>query len=136
MIFITRRETFNAAHQLYNLEWSKEKNLEVFGLCSNIHGHNWELFVTIKGEICEETGFVMDLKELSKIVKQEIVNKVDHAFLNTDVEFLKGKLPSTEVFAVEIWKILQPIIPNYCIGQLHSIKLVETANHFVEYYGQ
>jgi len=78
----------------------------------------------------------MDLKELSKIVKQEIVNKVDHAFLNTDVEFFKGKLPSTEVFAVEIWKILLPIIPNYCKGQLHCIKLVETANHFVEYYGQ
>lgn len=135
MIFITRRETFNAAHQLYNPKWSKEKNLEVFGLCSNIHGHNWELYVTVKGEINEETGFVMDLKDLSKIMKQEIVNKVDHTFLNTDVEFLKGKLPSTEVFAVEIWKILQPIIPNYCHGQLYCIKLVETANHFVEYYG-
>lgn len=136
MIYITRRETFNAAHQLYNPKWSKEKNREIFGLCSNIHGHNWELFVTVKGEVEEETGFVMDLKDLSKIMKQEIVDKVDHTFLNTDVDFLKGKLPSTEVFAIEIWKILEPIIPNYCKGKLHSIKLVETANHFVEYFGE
>jgi 6-pyruvoyltetrahydropterin/6-carboxytetrahydropterin synthase len=135
MIYITRKETFNAAHQLYKPEWSKEKNLEIFGLCSNIHGHNWELFVTVKGEINEETGFVMDLKSLSKIVRQEIVSKVDHTFLNKDVVFLRGKLPSTEVFAVEIWKILEPIIPNYCRGKLHCIKLVETANHFVEYFG-
>ena len=112
-----------------------EKNREVFGLCSNIHGHNWELFVTVKGEIDDETGFVMDLKDLSEIMKKEIVNKVDHTFLNKDVEFLKGKLPSTEVFAVEIWKILNPIIPNFCKGTLHSIKLVETANHYVEYFG-
>lgn len=136
MIYITRRETFNAAHQLYNPKWSEEKNREVFGLCSNIHGHNWELFVTVKGEIDEDTGFVMDLKDLSQIMKKEIVDKVDHTFLNKDVEFLKGKLPSTENFAIEIWKILQPIIPNFCKGTLHSIKLVETANHYVEYFGK
>lgn len=136
MIHITRRETFNAAHQLYNPKWSAEKNREVFGLCSNIHGHNWELFVTVKGEVDEETGFVMDLKDLSSIMKKEIVNKVDHTFLNNDVDFLKGKLPTTEVFAIEIWKILQPIIPNFCKGTLHSIKLVETANHYVEYFGK
>ncbi len=135
MIYITRKESFNAAHQLYNSKWSKEKNAEVFGLCSNIHGHNWELYVTVKGEINEETGFVMDLKDLSKIMKQEIVDKVDHTFLNTDVDFLQGKLPTTEVFAVEIWKILQPIIPNFCNGTLHRIKLVETPKHFVEYFG-
>ncbi len=136
MIYITRKESFNAAHQLYNSKWSKEKNSEVFGLCSNIHGHNWELYVTVKGEINEEIGYVMDLKDLSRIMKQEIVDKVDHTFLNTDVDFLRGKLPTTEVFAVEIWKILQPIIPNYCNGTLHVIKLVETAKHFVEYYGE
>jgi 6-pyruvoyltetrahydropterin/6-carboxytetrahydropterin synthase len=136
MIYITRRETFNAAHQLYNPKWSAEKNREVFGLCSNIHGHNWELFVTVKGEIDEDTGFVMDLKDLSQIMKKEIVDKVDHTFLNKDVAFLSGKLPSTEIFAIEIWKILQPIIPNFCKGTLHSIKLVETANHYVEYFGK
>ena len=93
MIFITRKESFNAAHQLYNDAWSKEKNREVFGLCSNVHGHNWELYVTVKGKINVDTGFVMDLKDLSKIMKQEIVDKVDHTFLNTDVDFLRGKLP-------------------------------------------
>ncbi len=135
MIYITRRETFNAAHQLYNPLWTKEKNQEVFGLCSNIHGHNWELFVTVKGEVDEHTGFVMDLKDLSRIMKAEIIEKVDHTFLNTDVDFLRGKLPSTENFAMEIWKILQPIVPNYCKGKLYCVKLVETANHFVEYFG-
>ena len=77
----------------------------------------------------------MDLKDLSEIIKKEVVNKVDHTFLNKDVAFLQGKLPTTEVFAIEIWKILNPIIPNFCKGKLHSIKLVETANHFVEYFG-
>lgn len=135
MIYITRRETFNAAHRLWNPNWSEEKNRDIFGLCSNIHGHNWELFVTVKGEVDEETGFVMNLKDLSKIMKTEIVDKVDHRYLNEDVDFLKGKMASTEVFAIEIWKILFPIIQKDYNATLHSIKLIETANHFVEYFG-
>jgi len=135
MIYITRHERFNAAHRLWNENWTPEKNKDVFGLCSNVHGHNWELIVTVKGQINKETGFVMDLKDLSKIMKLEIVDKVDHTFLNEDVPFLKGKFPTTEVFAVEIWNILAPILKNQYNVSLHCIKLVETPNHYVEYFG-
>jgi 6-pyruvoyltetrahydropterin/6-carboxytetrahydropterin synthase len=136
MIYITRKEHFNAAHRLWNPRWSEEKNKEIFGKCSNIHGHNWELLVTVRGEVDDDTGFVMNLKDLSKIMKTEITDKVDHKYLNEDVEFLKGKMASTEVFAIEIWKILYPIIQNEYNATLHSVKLVETPNHFVEYFGE
>ncbi|PLK43741.1 6-carboxytetrahydropterin synthase [Emticicia sp. TH156] len=135
MIYITRRERFNAAHRLWNAEWSDEKNREVFGLCSNIHGHNWELVVTVKGEIDPNTGFVMDLKDLSKVMKSEVTDKVDHTFLNEDVPFLKGKYPTTEIFAVEIWKILAPVLQEKYNTTLHCVKLIETPNHYVEYFG-
>lgn len=135
MIYITRRETFNAAHNLFNPAWSVEKNFEVFGPCSRVHGHNWELFVTVAGEIKADTGFVMDLKVLSNLVKELITNKVDHTYLNEDVDFLKGFLPSTENFATKIWEILEPVIKEKHDCKLHKIKLHETANHFVEYYG-
>jgi 6-pyruvoyltetrahydropterin/6-carboxytetrahydropterin synthase len=136
MIQITRKETFNAAHRLYNPEWSDEKNLELFGPCSRMHGHNWELYVTVAGEVNPETGFVMDLKVLRNIMRDHIVNKVDHTYLNTDVPFLQGILPSTENFAIQIWKILYPILKETYGVTLYKIKLTETANHFVEYFGQ
>lgn len=136
MIQVTRRETFNAAHRLYNPKWSKEKNFEVFGVCSRVHGHNWELFVTVEGEIIEDTGFVIDLKLLRDIMREHVIDKVDHTYLNEDVEFLKDQLPSTENFAIAIWKILQPILKNDYGVDLYKIKLTETANHFVEYFGK
>lgn len=135
MIQITRRETFNAAHRLYNPKWDDQKNFEFFGPCSRMHGHNWELFVTIEGEVEEDTGFVIDLKALSKIMRDEVISKVDHTYLNEDVEFLKGKLPTTENFAIAIWHILQPILQNKHGVSLYKIKLTETANHYVEYFG-
>ncbi len=135
MIQITRREIFNAAHRLYNPKWDKDKNFEVFGPCSRIHGHNWELFVTVEGHINEETGFVMDLKDLRDIMREYIISKVDHTYLNDDVEFLKGQLTSTENFAISIWKILFPVLENIGV-KLTKIKLVETANHYVEYFGK
>ncbi len=135
MIQITRRETFNAAHRLYNPKWDDQKNFEFFGPCSRMHGHNWELFVTIEGEVEEDTGFVIDLKALSKIMRDEVISKVDHTYLNEDVEFLKGKLPTTENFAIAIWQILQPILQNKHGVSLYKIKLTETANHYVEYFG-
>jgi 6-pyruvoyltetrahydropterin/6-carboxytetrahydropterin synthase len=135
MIHITRRETFNAAHRLWNQNWSAEKNAEVFGLCSGIHGHNWELFVTVKGEIDEEYGYFMDLKDLSQIIKNEVSFKVDHSYLNEN-PFLKGLIPSTENFAVCIWNVLEPIINNNYQATLHSVKLIETPNHYVEYFGE
>ena len=102
MIYITRRETFNAAHKLYNPEWSMEKNQEIFGKCANTnwHGHNYVLFVTVKGTPDPETGYVIDLKYLSDIVKDRVVEKIDHKNINLDVDFMKGKMSSTEVLAI------------------------------------
>ncbi len=137
MIYITRKEHFNAAHKLYREDWSKEKNEEVFGRCANAnwHGHNYDLYVTIKGEINYETGFVVDLKDLKDIILKNVIDKLDHRNLNLDVDFMRGKMASTEILAIEIWhQLLQPIID--CGAQLHCIKLYETANNYVEYYGE
>ncbi len=137
MIYITRKEHFNAAHKLYRNDWSAEKNEEVFGRCANAnwHGHNYDLYVTIKGEVNYETGFVMDLKDLKTIIVQHVTDKLDHRNLNLDVDFMKGKMASTEVLAIEIWKQLAPHIQQRG-ATLHCIKLYETANNFVEYFGE
>ena len=136
MIYITRKERFTAAHKLYREEWSEQQNQEIFGKCSNPnwHGHNYELFVTVKGEINPETGFVIDLKELKRIITINVTDVLDHKNINIDVEFMKGKMASTEVLAVTIFEVLKPHID----GQgaiLHSVKLFETENNFVEYFG-
>jgi len=135
IVYITRRERFNAAHKLYNPKWTEQENADFFGKCSNkyYHGHNFELFVTVKGIANPETGMVMDLKQLKSMIKNEIVEKIDHRNLNEDVKFMKGILPSIENLIVEIWNILEPKIQN---GKLHYIKLVETENNYVEYYGE
>jgi 6-pyruvoyltetrahydropterin/6-carboxytetrahydropterin synthase len=137
MIYIERTERFSAAHQLFNPNWSEEKNREIFGKCSNknFHGHNYALTVTVKGHINPETGFVMNLVDLKRIITKEVVDKLDHANLNHDVDFMQGKFSSTEVLAQEIWKILDPLIrPHGC--QLHKIRLEETLNNAVEYLGE
>ena len=136
MIYITRRESFNAAHKLYRPEWSDEHNLEVFGKCSNPnwHGHNYELFITVKGEINPQTGFVIDLKDLKTIVRTHITDVLDHKNINLDVEFMKNKMASTEVLAVAIFEQLQSYI-QILGAELHSVKLYETENNFVEYFG-
>ena len=137
MIYITRRERFNSAHKLFREDWSDEKNLETFGKCSNPnwHGHNYELFVTVKGEINPETGFVVDLKELKSIITAYITNELDHKNINLDVSFMKSKMASTEVLAVTIFDRLKPYIAEQG-AQLHSVKLFETENNFVEYFGE
>ncbi|HEX5001309.1 MAG TPA: 6-carboxytetrahydropterin synthase [Bacteroidia bacterium] len=137
MVFVTRRERFNAAHRLFKQEWSDEKNLEVFGKCSNPnwHGHNYELFVTVSGNANPETGFVMDLKVLSNLIRENVIDQLDHKNINLDVDFMKGKLPSTEILAVAIWDQLVHEISKYGC-KLHAIKLFETENNFVEYLGQ
>lgn len=139
MVHICRKEFFNAAHKLYNPKWTKEKNDEVFGPCANEnwHGHNFELTVTIKGVPNPETGFVMDLKVLGRIIKDEIINKVDHKNLNLDVDFLRDKLPTCEVIVMEFWKILEPILAKEAPeAKLYCIELVETMKNFVRYYGE
>lgn len=135
MIYLTRLEQFNAAHQLYNSDWSVALNEEVFGKCANKnwHGHNYDLFVTIKGEPHPDTGFVFDVKKLSKIIREHIVSKIDHKNLNLDVDFMREKLCSTENLAIGIWNELSPNLPNGVL--LHSIKLYETPRVFVEYFG-
>jgi 6-pyruvoyltetrahydropterin/6-carboxytetrahydropterin synthase len=135
MFYLTRRETFNGAHRLYNPHWSEEKNVEVFGKCANKnwHGHNFELFVTVKGLPNPETGFVINVHELSRIMKREVVSKLDHLNFNLDVPELKDKMPSIENIAQVIWQWLAPNLPG-C--RLHCIKLVETENIYVEYYGE
>jgi 6-pyruvoyltetrahydropterin/6-carboxytetrahydropterin synthase len=137
MIYITRRERFNAAHKLFRAEWSDQKNMEIFGKCSNPnwHGHNYELFVTVKGEPDPETGFVMDLKELKQIIHTYVIDKLDHKNVNMDVDFMKNKMSSTEVLATEIFKQLQAPIESHGV-KLHKIRLWETENHYVEYFGE
>jgi len=136
MVFITRKENFSAAHKLSRSDWSEEKNKEVFGKCANAnwHGHNYDLTVTVKGEVEPGTGFVANLSEIGKILKAKVINKVDHKNLNLDVDFMQGKLPSTEVLAIEIWKQLETEI-NALGCKLHCVKIQETEKNFVEYYG-
>jgi len=133
---ITRRERFNAAHRLYRKDWSDEKNLEVFGKCSNPnwHGHNYTLFVTVEGNVDSETGFVINLKRLSKIIKEKVIDKMDHKNLNLEVDFMKDMIVSTENIAIAIWNALDPEIKK--VGaNLYCIKLVETENNYIEYFG-
>ena len=136
MLLLTRRERFNAAHKLYREDWSEEKNIEVFGRCANKnwHGHNYDLYVTVKGEIKEETGFICDLKDLSQIIQKKIIDVLDHRNLNLDVPFLKGKMASTEILAVEIWNQIATDVQSLG-AELYCIKLKETENNFVEYFG-
>jgi 6-pyruvoyltetrahydropterin/6-carboxytetrahydropterin synthase len=135
MVYLTRVEHFNAAHKLYNPAWNQEKNEAVFGKCANAnwHGHNYELYVTIKGEVNEETGFLFDVKRLSLLIKEFVLDKLDHKNLNVDVSFLKGQMCSTENLAKAIWNQLHPHLPQP--AQLHCIKLYETPRIYVEYFG-
>ncbi|MFC2115228.1 6-pyruvoyl tetrahydropterin synthase family protein [Bacteroidota bacterium] len=136
MILLTRRERFNAAHRLFRPDWSAEKNTEVYGKCANPnwHGHNYNLLVTVKGEIKPNLGYVVDLKTLSKLIREIIIDRVDHKNLNLEVDFLKGKLASTENIAMAIWEELESPIRTLEV-ELHSIRLEETENNFVEYFG-
>ncbi|HEX5171482.1 MAG TPA: 6-carboxytetrahydropterin synthase [Cyclobacteriaceae bacterium] len=139
MIYVSRKEHFNAAHKLYNPSWSPEKNREVFGPCANEnwHGHNFDLIVTVKGNPDPDTGFVVDLKKLSNMIKSEVIDKLDHKNLNLDVEFMKEKLASCENLIIEIWKILEKNLPGVTSsGKLHSIRLYETPRNYVEYFGE
>lgn len=135
MVYITRIEHFNAAHKLFNPDWSKEKNEEVFGKCANEnwHGHNFELYVTVKGVPSLETGFVIDARKLGELMQEKVIEKLDHRNLNTDVDFMKGKLCSIENLVVEIWQQLAQHLPVQVM--LHKLKLTETSKIYVEYYG-
>ena len=111
MIYLTRRERFSAAHRMFREDWSDEVNQKVFGKCSNPnwHGHNYVLWVTIKGEPSEEHGFVMNINILKQIILDKIINKIDHKNINLEVDFMKGKIATTENLAIAIWNELKPI---------------------------
>ncbi len=134
MIYITRKLEFCASHRLYNPDYSDEKNAEVFGLCNNPngHGHNYVMEVTVKGEVHPETGMVLDLKALKKLVNEEIILKVDHKNLNVDVAFLKDVIPTAENLAIQFWEVLESRLKG---GKLHEIKLYESERNFVIYRG-
>ena len=136
MVYLTRQEHFNAAHKLYNPNWSNEQNNAVFGVCANEnwHGHNYDLYVTVKGNPDSETGFVYDVKKLSQLIKSQVIDKLDHKNLNLDVDFMTGKLCSTENLAIAIWEQLAPHLPGSV--ELHCIKLYETPRIYVEYFGK
>lgn len=136
MIYITRRERFSAAHKLFREDWSDEKNFENFGKCSNPnwHGHNYVLHVTVGGEVDSTKGFVVDLSDLGDLIKERVIQHLDHKNMNLDVPFMKGIMTSTENIAIAIWEQLEDPIKTIG-GQLHKIKLQETENNFVEYYG-
>ena len=139
MIYVSRKEHFNAAHKLWNPNWSDAKNFEVFGACANVnwHGHNFELIVTVKGEPDPDTGFVVDLKALSEVTRQLVIDRVDHKNLNMDVDFMAGKMASCEVLVMEFWKILAPKIRETSTSAvLHKIHLIETNKNSVEYFGE
>lgn len=135
MVYLTRRERFNAAHKLWVDQWSEEENLATFGKCANKnwHGHNYWLYVTVKGQPDPVTGFIIDVKKLSRLIKESIVDQVDHCNLNMDVPFIpKGMQPTTENLVILFWNQLEPLLEE-C--ELHSIKLYETENIYAEYFG-
>jgi 6-pyruvoyltetrahydropterin/6-carboxytetrahydropterin synthase len=136
MVHVTRVEHFNAAHKLWNEKWSIEKNKEVFGKCANenFHGHNYELHVTVKGELNPDTGLVINAKRLGEIMKLHVVDIADHRNLNIDVPFMEGRFTSAENFAISIWQQIENAILAEG-AKLHCVKLIETQRIYVEYYG-
>jgi 6-pyruvoyltetrahydropterin/6-carboxytetrahydropterin synthase len=116
----------------------REKNVEVFGPCANEnwHGHNFELIVTVKGMPDPETGFVIDLKKLSTLIRREVIDQLDHKNLNVDVAFMRDKLASCETLVIEIWRILANHLPSITSGNLHRIRLYETPRNYVDYFGE
>lgn len=137
MIYITRKENFNAAHRVFLPELSDEENYDRFGACSNPnwHGHNYTLFVTIKGKPDKDSGYLFDLKKLSRIIKELVIEKVDHKNLNLEVDFMKGLIPSSENIAMAVFNLLAPELRKQGVA-LHCVKLYETENNYVEYFGE
>jgi 6-pyruvoyltetrahydropterin/6-carboxytetrahydropterin synthase len=136
MIYMTRRERFCAAHRMFRKEWSDDVNQNIFGKCSNPnwHGHNYTLWVTVKGEPSEECGFVININILKQIILKRVINKIDHKNINLEVDFMNGKIATTENLAISIWNELKPFIEKEG-ASLHCIKIEETENNSIEYYG-
>ena len=134
IIYLTRRERFSGAHKLENINLKEEENKKIFGQCNNLHGHNYYLFVTVKGNVQKRNGFVCNLKDLSVLIKHYIIEKLDHKIIN-EVDFMKNKIASTENLCVCIWNELENKINSQLNCQLHCIKILETENNTFEYFG-
>jgi 6-pyruvoyltetrahydropterin/6-carboxytetrahydropterin synthase len=136
IIHITRRERFSAAHKLWIADWSEDQNFAVFGKCANPnwHGHNYDLFVTVKGPVDPKTGFVVDLRFLSDLLKDKVIQFLDHKNINLDTPFMKDKMSSTENIAVAIWDQIESEIKSKG-ADIHCVKVQETENNYVEFYG-
>ena len=128
-VMVGRRESFSAAHQLYDADLSDEDNLRLFGKCVSLHGHNYVLEVVVAGEIDEATGYVLDLKSLADVISSQVIRDVDHRNLNADVPWLKGRIPTTENLASAIWERLLPELPA---GLLRSVRVWETDKNWAE----
>lgn len=135
MVYVTRREVFSASHRLLNESLSEKENKEIYDKCNNEygHGHNYVLEVIVAGEVNPETGYVIDLKKLKKIIRENIIRKVDHRHFNYDVDFMNGIIPTAENIAKQIWNVLINKIEE---GKLYSVKLYETENNYAEYKGE
>jgi 6-pyruvoyltetrahydropterin/6-carboxytetrahydropterin synthase len=135
-VSITREVHFSAAHRVFNPEWSDERNEEVFGPCANPnwHGHDYELFVTVEGELDPDTGFVMDFKDLNSVAQSRVVDDLDHKNVNLDVPWMDGIIASAENLVVAIWERLAGHLPDGV--KLAKLTLWETPRHYVEYTGE
>lgn len=135
MVYLTRKEHFCASHRLFNPKFSEKENLEIYGKCAypNGHGHNYELEITVSGDPDPETGMILDLKKLSDIIDEQILQHVDHKHLNFDVDFLRGIIPTAENLALVFWKILDKKILQ---GKLSCVRVYETPNNYAEYRGE
>ena len=129
---ITKKYHFCASHKYGNADWSEEKNLEVFGKDYNTHGHNYVLEVSVTGPIDQGSGWLVDLKKLGEIVKKYVVNVLDHSQIEEDIEWFKGKQPSSENILVWAWDEIAPRLDR---GTLHQLRLVETHSIYTDYYG-
>ena len=136
MIYLTRRERFSSAHRMYRQDWSDEENYRVYGKCSNPlwHGHNYTLYVTVKGDPDPSEGFVMNSVRLKEIIQEKIISKLDHRNMNLETDFMAGKIATTENLALGIWNELKAEIEKEG-AVLHCVKIEETENNIIEYFG-
>ena len=136
MIYLTRRERFSSAHRMYRQDWSDEENYRVYGKCSNPlwHGHNYTLYVTVKGNPDPSEGFVMNSVRLKEIIQEKIISKLDHRNMNLETDFMAGKIATTENLATGIWDELKDEIEKEG-ATLHCVKIEETENNIIEYFG-
>ncbi len=128
-VLVSRRESFNAAHQLRDPDISDEENRRQFGKCANLHGHNYVLEVVVAGEVQDATGYVLDLKELSDVIHRRVIQDVDHSNLNTDVPWLQGRIPTAENLALAFWERIRSELPE---GLLRTVRVWETDKNWAE----